>query len=81
MEIANSEASPLLSRGSPSPRRGRSFSTTVNLAIDSIFVIKFDIKRGNVIEYSKSRKSAIDLSGIEFKALPSGIHTVESDYV
>ncbi|KAL0481065.1 hypothetical protein AKO1_012839 [Acrasis kona] len=57
----------------------------VDLSIECMFVTKFDTKRGNLLEYSKFRtveaEKELDLEGIEFRTLPSGIHKLDTDYV
>nr|XP_002127536.1 protein LCHN-like [Ciona intestinalis] len=47
--------------------------------IVSVFVVTFDTRCGNMVEWSTP--SELDLSSIEFKAMPSGAHTVESDFI
>ncbi|KAF9970164.1 hypothetical protein BGZ73_007214 [Actinomortierella ambigua] len=47
--------------------------------IDIIFVVRFDTKRGNVLEWTSDNEE--DLSGIEFSAMPSGLHNVSSDVI
>lgn len=50
--------------------------------IACIFLSKFDMKKGNIIIWSKSiNGAAIDLSNIEFKSLPAGIHEQTDDVV
>ncbi|KAJ5070065.1 protein lchn [Anaeramoeba ignava] len=45
----------------------------------SIFLIRFDIKKGNIIEYFYPND--FDISGVEFKALASGLHDVQNDII
>ncbi|CCE64751.1 hypothetical protein TPHA_0I02480 [Tetrapisispora phaffii CBS 4417] len=50
--------------------------------LSCIFLSQFDMKQGNIIVWSmQSKNSTINLSGIEFKSLPSGIHEVACDVV
>ncbi len=74
---------PLLSsQHTPYSNTTSTTSTTLITSLPSliaIFCIKVDVKRGNILEYFKSN-STIHWTGIEFKALPSGIHKVEEDY-
>lgn len=44
-----------------------------------VFVVAFDIRTGNIIEWSIPEN--IDLEGVEFKAIPSGSHNIENDLV
>ncbi|OQV12043.1 putative Protein LCHN [Hypsibius exemplaris] len=45
----------------------------------AIFAVNFDAKKGNVLEWSATR-NGMDLVGVEFKAFPSGAHTIPSDF-
>ncbi|RDD43206.1 Protein LCHN [Trichoplax sp. H2] len=45
----------------------------------ALFVISFDTKSGNVVEYCVP--SGVQLNAVEFKAMPSGSHTVSEDFV
>ncbi|EDO30639.1 predicted protein [Nematostella vectensis] len=47
--------------------------------IAAVFIVHFDTRKGNIIEW-KYPKDA-DLSGVEFKALVSGSHTITQDFV
>eukprot|EP01062_Namystynia_karyoxenos_P056366 TRINITY_DN47318_c0_g1_i1.p1 TRINITY_DN47318_c0_g1~~TRINITY_DN47318_c0_g1_i1.p1 ORF type:complete len:392 (+),score=142.36 TRINITY_DN47318_c0_g1_i1:69-1244(+) len=63
--------------------------------LDAVFVARFDAKRGNVLEWShppsvqsaqegtaEARAAdALDLSGLEWKAIVSGWHAVTADFV
>ncbi|CAI4034714.1 hypothetical protein SMKI_11G1630 [Saccharomyces mikatae IFO 1815] len=50
--------------------------------IACIFLSKFDVKKGNIIIWSKSINDAtFDLNNIEFKSLPAGIHEQTDDVV
>lgn len=50
--------------------------------IACIFLSKFDVKKGNIIIWSKSvNDAAFNLSNIEFKSLPAGIHEQTDDVV
>jgi hypothetical protein len=52
----------------------------INTGIACIFSVAFDNKVGNAVEWSKSPQN-LSLDGVEFKAMPSGLHKLESDYV
>eukprot|EP00947_MAST-08B_sp_MAST-8B-sp1_P001621 g1621.t1 len=45
----------------------------------AVFVVHFDTKRGNVIEWV--RPAEFDMDGVEYKAMPSGCHNVQEDFV
>ncbi|XP_041375104.1 DENN domain-containing protein 11-like [Gigantopelta aegis] len=47
--------------------------------IVAIFVVAFDTRSGNVIEWCMPED--IDLDGVEFKAMASGSHTLSKDFV
>lgn len=46
-----------------------------------IFVVSFDTKQGNLIEWQIPDKSILNLDKIEFKAMASGFHLVQNDFV
>lgn len=46
----------------------------------AVFLVKFDMRSGYELVWSKTTGS-IDLSGIEFKVLPSGIHEFSEDLI
>ena len=46
-----------------------------------IFVVSFDTKLGNVIEWQIPDKSDLNLDNVEFKAMASGFHLVQNDFV
>ncbi|KAF9339401.1 hypothetical protein BGZ91_006037 [Linnemannia elongata] len=48
--------------------------------IDAIFVVRFDTRQGNVLEWSDSTPG-IQLTGVEYSALPSGLHTTPQDVI
>ncbi|KAG0311022.1 hypothetical protein BGZ97_012140 [Linnemannia gamsii] len=48
--------------------------------IDAIFVVRFDTRQGNVLEWSDSTPG-IQLTGAEYSALPSGLHTTPQDVI
>lgn len=49
--------------------------------ISALFLIRFDIKTGYAISWKRSLPG-IDLEGdVEYKSLPSGLHTVKEDLV
>ena len=45
-----------------------------------VFVIAFDTRLGNIVEWQISDND-LNFSKIEFKAMPSGIHTMKDDLV
>ncbi|XP_050694262.1 DENN domain-containing protein 11-like isoform X2 [Eriocheir sinensis] len=45
----------------------------------SVFVVTFDLKEGNLLEWSMPK--GVALEGVEFRALISGAHTVTSDFI
>ena len=47
--------------------------------IVALFVVIFDTKRGNEVEWQYPQD--VDLAGVEFKALVSGSHTINEDFV
>ncbi|XP_057291637.1 DENN domain-containing protein 11-like [Hydractinia symbiolongicarpus] len=47
--------------------------------IVAIFVVAFDTKRGNEVEWQIP--DDVDIAGVEFKALVSGSHTISEDFV
>jgi hypothetical protein len=47
--------------------------------LDVIFVVSFDIKKGNVVEWSYPKGH--NLEGLEFKALASGLHNLPRDFI
>lgn len=49
--------------------------------LDALFLIDFDVKAGYTIAWKRS-VPGIDLDGhVEYKSLPSGLHTVSSDLI
>ncbi|KAL3237375.1 Anr2p RNJ42_00909 [Nakaseomyces bracarensis] len=52
----------------------------IPLSLTSAFLCQFDMKRGNIIAWSAGENNEI-LKGIEFKALPSGIHEATDDII
>ncbi|ODQ63847.1 hypothetical protein NADFUDRAFT_80012 [Nadsonia fulvescens var. elongata DSM 6958] len=49
--------------------------------IHTLFLVKFDHRKGYILEWYKQIDDSIPLENIEFKSLPSGIHSVSSDVV
>lgn len=49
----------------------------------SVFLVKFDNRKGNTIVWSKSVPGKGDVlqRGLEFRAMPSGLHAVENDVI
>nr|CAG8443892.1 13420_t:CDS:10 [Entrophospora candida] len=43
----------------------------------AVFVVRFDTRKGNIIEWQYPQD--VDLNGIEFQAIPSGLHAVSQD--
>ncbi|SCW04521.1 LAFE_0H15368g1_1 [Lachancea fermentati] len=56
---------------------------THKVPISCMFLCQFDMKRGNVVIWSKISplSSDLDLTNVEFKALPSGISDIDQDTV
>ncbi|KXJ13053.1 protein LCHN [Exaiptasia diaphana] len=54
-------------------------SENIRDLIVAVFVVHFDTRKGNIIEWKYPRD--IDLSEVEFKALASGSHTIMQDFV
>lgn len=46
-----------------------------------IFLSQFDMKKGNIILWSDKSNKHLNLNGLEFKSLPSGVHEVEEDVI
>lgn len=50
--------------------------------ISAVFLAKFDVHSGYQLEWSKSNSNEVyNLKDVEFSALPSGLHSVDSDTV
>lgn len=73
----------------PSPPRHRRLSSSLSLAsppadrppLAALFLIDFDVKAGYTISWKRSLPG-LDLDGhVEYKSLPSGLHTVPADLV
>ncbi|GBB97021.1 hypothetical protein RclHR1_00290019 [Rhizophagus clarus] len=45
----------------------------------AIYIVRFDTKKGNMVEWQYPED--FDLKGIEFQALPSGLHAVSKDII
>lgn len=52
---------------------------TVPDLILAVYVVHFDTRRGNEIEWKHPK--SVDLTGVEFKALASGSHTITRDFI
>ena len=50
------------------------------IGVDAWFYVEFDHTKGNCLKEWKARPG-MSSAGIEFKAIPSGLHTVESDVI
>ncbi|XP_038067957.1 DENN domain-containing protein 11-like [Patiria miniata] len=48
-------------------------------SIVAIFVVAFDTRSGNIVEWSQPED--MDMEGVEFKAMASGAHTVLTDFI
>ncbi|KAI5848877.1 hypothetical protein BZA05DRAFT_403010 [Tricharina praecox] len=47
----------------------------------ALFLIHFDTKKGYTIEWHQTASPDVDLDGVEFKSLPSGLHNLSEDLV
>ncbi|RKP06321.1 hypothetical protein THASP1DRAFT_25331 [Thamnocephalis sphaerospora] len=47
----------------------------------AMFIVRFDTHHGNTVAWTYPESKYIDLNGIEFSALPSGLHLVQDDIV
>lgn len=67
-----------MSLHSPNPENTRSIPKVL-----SVFLVKFDHRKGNTIVWSKSVPGKGDVlkQGIEFRAMPSGLHASEQDVI
>ncbi|AET39609.1 Anr2p Ecym_4576 [Eremothecium cymbalariae DBVPG len=54
---------------------------TYKIPLIAMCLTKFDVKKGNTVLWKASNSSEVDLSNIEFKTLPSGIHEREQDFI
>ena len=45
----------------------------------AVFIVRFDTNQGNIVEWS--HPPGLDLTGLEFSALPSGLHLVQKDVI
>ncbi|CAG8483507.1 8948_t:CDS:10 [Ambispora gerdemannii] len=50
-----------------------------NVSFATIFVARFDTKHGNIIEWQYPKD--FDLNGVEFSAMPSGLHLMKKDII
>ena len=65
----------------PSPREGGGGGGAAQPAkLVCVFVLRFDTKEGNVLEWSHPQ-GMLGLDGLEFKGIPSGLHAVKADRV
>lgn len=60
--------------------RGAATSGSVPAVLKCVFVLRFDTNQGNVLEWTYP-KNFLGMDGIEFKGIPSGLHTVTADRV
>ncbi|CAF4022799.1 unnamed protein product [Adineta steineri] len=49
--------------------------------VEAVFVVTFDVKSGNIIEFQMPEKEQMELKGVEYKVLPSGSHRINQDFV
>lgn len=49
--------------------------------LTAVFVVHFHTLRGNVVEWLRGDVAEADVDGLEYKAMPSGVHSVRQDYV
>ncbi|KAI7904847.1 uncharacterized protein BX663DRAFT_330231 [Cokeromyces recurvatus] len=54
-------------------------SITIKNNILAVFIVQFDVHKGNVIEWQYPND--VDLEGVEYQAICSGLHRVESDII
>lgn len=76
---------PSARRGRPSlsvPLPGNQSAATTDLPpIDALFLINFDVKKGYTIAWRRTAPG-VDIDGrVEYKSLPSGLHTVSDDLI
>eukprot|EP00126_Sphaerothecum_destruens_P010607 Sdes_comp20783_c0_seq1m16886 len=77
--VMDSSHSPIKSYSmSPLVFHENTSSLTLTKHIVSLFVVSFDARRGNQLEWCIGN---VDLTGVEFKSLASGSHLVSRDYV
>ncbi|KAK6843240.1 hypothetical protein PG987_004100 [Apiospora arundinis] len=51
-------------------------------SISALFLIDFDVKAGYTISWKAARPGTVELEGVvEYKSLPSGLHTVTDDLI
>ncbi|CCE78471.1 Piso0_001094 [Millerozyma farinosa CBS 7064] len=60
-------------QNSSPPGYSKTVGNTRQSKIHTLFLVQFDVKVGNKLVWYKSRDDEVDLNGIEYKALPSGI--------
>lgn len=60
-------------------RRTRRKHYSGNEMIVAVFVVAFDTKKGNIVEWK--HPEAVNLEGVEFKSLASGLHHVAKDFI
>lgn len=78
IEKVSSVQSEMLDLSESGKRRRRYYIHNTELIV-AVFVVAFDTKKGNIIEWSYPED--IQLDGIEFRAMASGFHTVNSDFI
>jgi len=99
-ESSTATATAKIALSNDTPQKRQSMNNSNNnkdkISLEYLFVCKFDVKIGNMIEHvidinqdsnnvqssSGSGRGYMDtLRGIEFKSLPAGIHRISSDHV
>ncbi|CAF2465007.1 unnamed protein product [Rotaria sp. Silwood2] len=49
--------------------------------VEAVYVVTFDVKYGNTIEFQMPEKEQMPLNGLEYKAIPGGSHHINQDFV
>ncbi|KAK9464875.1 hypothetical protein V1512DRAFT_267375 [Lipomyces arxii] len=49
--------------------------------IVALFLVRFDVKKGYVIDWQRTASNAVPLDMVEFKVFPSGLHNSKSDVI
>lgn len=76
--MAPSRRQPSASVSSP---QGSSSSSSERPPISAIFLINFDVKAGYTIVWKRAAPGVVLDGRVEYKSLPSGLHTVSDDLV
>ncbi|KAF2124640.1 hypothetical protein P153DRAFT_400736 [Dothidotthia symphoricarpi CBS 119687] len=67
--------------GKPSQNGSAGRNAPSNPDVEALFLVRFDSRVGYTIAWQRTRTPATDLDGVEYKALPSGLHAVQNDLV